>query len=239
MKLNLIIFMSILKWIKSHFSKNVISYIIIIITAIACAALIKYCIRKKNGGPWRLSTVVYYIDDTVPFSVKYKIIEVMNEITEISEIKFRERNKVDVAYINIIYVENDVTQCTSIVGCHDSKQNVTLGSYCLENDGIKHELMHAIGFVHEQSRPDRDDYININYDNIEPSKRHNYDKQSNFVWDNIVENTEYDLKSILHYSGVNTMSDKAGGIIKKNINFSEGDVIKLKKYYKLYKDYTF
>ena len=81
MKLNLIIFISILKWLKVHLRKNVFSYIIVIITIVACVALIKYSNRKRYGGPWRLSTVVYNIDDSVPFSRKYRIREIMNEIT--------------------------------------------------------------------------------------------------------------------------------------------------------------
>ena len=39
---------------------------------------------------------------------------------------------------------------------------------CVFTDIVQHELMHAAGFWHEQSRYDRDDYVTINWDNIIP-----------------------------------------------------------------------
>ena len=57
-----------------------------------------------------------------------------------------------------------------------------------------HEIGHALGFWHEQQRPDRDDVIRILWDNL------NYYK-SQFVKRPVMSDftLQYDVDSVMHY----------------------------------------
>ena len=44
--------------------------------------------------------------------------------------------------------------CSSLVGRQQGRQELTLGKGCFSEDTIVHELIHAIGFYHEQARYD-------------------------------------------------------------------------------------
>jgi Astacin (Peptidase family M12A) len=45
------------------------------------------------------------------------------------------------------------------------------GPNCLGGEGrALHELMHALGIFHEQSRADRDDFVKISLENVIPRK---------------------------------------------------------------------
>lgn len=68
---------------------------------------------------------------------------------------------------------------------------------CLHKGTIMHELLHALGFNHEHGRPDRDDYIDIQWDNIVPGLEHAFQKYSSDIVTSF--GVDYNIKSILHY----------------------------------------
>ena len=68
-----------------------------------------------------------------------------------------------------------------------------------------HELGHTIGLFHEQSRPDRDDFVKILWENIKSEHHGEFHKHSRAGID--THNVSYDYRSIMHYGPkVNTLN---------------------------------
>ena len=74
-------------------------------------------------------------------------------------------------------------------------QTLNLGRTCYSESTIIHEFMHALGVWHYQSRPDRDEYVEILFDNIIEDKKHNFNIEVNSE----TYDTTYDVESFMHY----------------------------------------
>eukprot|EP00069_Balaena_mysticetus_P000065 bmy_00010T0 len=130
--------------------------------------------------------------------------------------------------------------CWSEVGNRHVGQNLSIGQGCDYKAIIEHEILHALGFYHEQSRMDRDDYVNIWWDEILPGYQHNF----NIYDDKIVTdlNTPYDYESLMHYepfsfnksASVPTITAKIpefNSIIGQRLDFSAIDLERLNRMY--------
>ncbi|RCN27389.1 astacin, partial [Ancylostoma caninum] len=93
--------------------------------------------------------------------------------------------------------------CWSFVGRLGKQQDLSLGDGCETVGTAAHEIGHAIGFFHTQSRHDRDSFITFNVQNVKPDWVDQFTKQTTATNENY--GIPYDYGNIMHY-GANSAS---------------------------------
>lgn len=127
--------------------------------------------------------------------------------------------------------------CASYIGRRGGKQEVSIGPNCGAVGNALHELGHVIGFAHEHSRPDRDNYVIVLWDNVDQSFRANFCK---FKGSDINSfGVGYDYESVMHYgslafsvNGNPTIEPRNPSVtIGQRRNISRNDAVQVNKMY--------
>lgn len=163
--------------------------------------------RLALGNPflrWPNANVYYKIDNSLDEKVREMVEEAMSTIQDVSCVRFIDVKDEKTKHYVLIKKGN---ACSSKIGMRRSgpQQMIIDGNLCTKGSVI-HELLHCLGFLHMHTANERDEYININWNNIRDDAKLNF-KQ--FVAHVSMFSTEYDYDSITHYSSIAFAKNKS------------------------------
>lgn len=121
---------------------------------------------RKETQKWHYGRVPYVLAKEFTERERTFIAKAMADYHRDTCIKFEPKDFCDQDFLYIY----PGSGCGSLVGRIGGMQPMTLGKGCIHVGIIKHELMHTLGFWHEHSRGDRDEYIKIIWENIRPGE---------------------------------------------------------------------
>ncbi|KAH8293078.1 hypothetical protein KR044_000940 [Drosophila immigrans] len=147
--------------------------------------------------------------------------------------------------VDYLLVKVSTAGCNSRVGCWGGEQILNLkksplGTGCFRLGTIQHELLHTLGFRHQQNSPNRDEFIKIMEENIIKGTEFNFKKYDETELGDF--GVPYDYSSILHYGPKGFSKNGEPTIValdprgQKKMGqrraLSDGDVIRLNTMYK-------
>ncbi|EYC08358.1 hypothetical protein Y032_0066g3720 [Ancylostoma ceylanicum] len=158
--------------------------------------------------------VNYFFDSSVGYTLRRIFKKGAEEWSKNTCIDFRENST---AQDRIrIFVEDG---CWSYVGRLGGQQDLSLGEGCDAVSIAAHELGHAIGLYHTQSRYDRDRYITLYAQNVKPDWLDQFAKQSMATNNNY--GITYDFGGIMHYGATSATGNGEPTMVPSDTKYIE------------------
>lgn len=156
-----------------------------------------------HSRPWARGRLSVFFDPAVPEARRQLLFEACEAWSKIASVVCVPRTS-EFSFVHVTPGEG----CSAKVGAGlfawNARRNLTLGENCWTRSILVHELGHAFGLQHEHQRADRDRYIRVNWENVDPAHRYSY-----AILRSEIDPAPYDFDSIMHYDDV-TFS-KGGG----------------------------
>ncbi|XP_029658157.1 uncharacterized protein LOC115232428 [Octopus sinensis] len=157
-------------------------------------AVLKLKRWKNKTVPWKFNTDKRKFDFASSYSTVKKAISIVesNCCLRFPEWTTKRADELGPAYLDIGKGDG----CGSYVGYSKGRHHMLLlrETFCMKIGIVVHELCHALGFYHEHARRDRDKYITVHFENVDNSKKENFN--IHFPTYNYVE---YDYESLMQY----------------------------------------
>lgn len=142
---------------------------------------------------WPNAMVFYDMDKSMDEKGRDVVIAAMKYIQNVSCLRFRVKDRTAKNYVLI----KSGKACSSKVGMRRGAQPMIIDTNLCSKGTIIHELLHALGFLHIHTIKNRDEYIEIKWENIKEDAKLNFKRIAAEV---SMFETEYDYDSITHYS---------------------------------------
>jgi len=181
---------------------------------------------------WPTNRIPFVIDSSLDASAILAAVEMF----QMTNITFVERiDETDY----VVFRRNDKGQCLSYLGHQGGEQDIFIDPKTCMAGNVAHEMMHTLGFVHEHSRADRDDFVTVHWENIERVQYPQFQKIDAEA--SLVALGPFDFDSVLLYAsdafslgGHPSLTLKNGG--RYNVNRGRLSDIDIQKINKLYPD---
>ncbi len=156
-----------------------------------------------------------------------------------TNLRIRKKRASDTHFVRF---EKVASGCSANIGRQAKVTKVYIANNC-DRGAIRHEIGHAIGLWHTQSRTDRSKYVKINWDNIKSGNAYNFKTYKGQGFGPYSRNVgSYQYGSLMHYSSyafsrngkptiVKRGKTGSARLIKPSRKLTDGDAARVNKLY--------